>query len=206
MSGSTTETVTAIAAVAAATAASIQVIFLFVAAWFTRHQLALARDQLREAQTLREEQTRPFVVVDFHVSGTVIDLTVENLGTTLARDVRICFDEAPVSTFEPPHGKLSFFQEPIPSFPPRKKLSTLFDFFPDRIKSGFPLAYRGRVTYRDERGTRFDDEFVLDLGHYVDLTHIRRADDIHDVLEGIRKELAKWTSSGGGGASRATSR
>src|SRR5262249_58913814 len=48
--------------------------------------------QVREARKLREEQARPFVMVDFD-PGFLVYLTVENLGRTMARDVSIRFDK-----------------------------------------------------------------------------------------------------------------
>jgi hypothetical protein len=44
--------------------------------------------QVREARKLREEQARPFVIVDFD-PGFLVYLTVENLGRTIARDISI---------------------------------------------------------------------------------------------------------------------
>ena len=43
--------------------------------------------QVREARKLRVEQARPFVIVDFE-PGFLVYLTVENLGRTMAREVR----------------------------------------------------------------------------------------------------------------------
>jgi hypothetical protein len=45
--------------------------------------------QVREARRLREQQTRPFVVIDFEVAqNAIVFLPISNIGTTLARDVR----------------------------------------------------------------------------------------------------------------------
>jgi hypothetical protein len=42
--------------------------------------------QVLQARRLREEQARPFVIVDFE-PGFLVYLTVENIGRTMARDV-----------------------------------------------------------------------------------------------------------------------
>jgi hypothetical protein len=47
--------------------------------------------QVREARTLREEQARPFVVVDFTLNPTTnffFDIVVKNIGATLASNVK----------------------------------------------------------------------------------------------------------------------
>ena len=46
--------------------------------------------QVLQARRLREEQARPFVIVDFE-PGFLVYLTVENIGRTMARDVSIRF-------------------------------------------------------------------------------------------------------------------
>lgn len=40
--------------------------------------------QVREARRLREQQIRPFVVVDFEVDRSLFFLAISNVGTTLA--------------------------------------------------------------------------------------------------------------------------
>jgi hypothetical protein len=46
-------------------------------------------NQVREARRLREQQSRPFVVIDFDIERGVVEtyLEVANLGNSLARDV-----------------------------------------------------------------------------------------------------------------------
>lgn len=84
--------------------------------------------QVHEARTLREEQARPFVIVDFEPSFLVY-LTVENLDRTMARDVSIQFDK-PLQTTLEGRSELDespLFRLPIPTLPPGKKISVLYD-------------------------------------------------------------------------------
>lgn len=53
--------------------------------------------QVREARRLREEQARPWVVVDFE-PGWILFLSIENIGRTVATDVHIRFDPPLAST------------------------------------------------------------------------------------------------------------
>ena len=88
--------------------------------------------QVREARKLREEQARPFVIVDFE-PGFLVYLTVENLGRTLARDVTIRFNKPLDSTLPEPHDfdeSPIFRGEPIPVLPPGKQVRVLFDLEP----------------------------------------------------------------------------
>src|SRR5687767_13370 len=65
--------------------------------------------QVNEARRLREDQARPFVVIDFDAwGGTITELKIANLGTTLARNVRFEFTPPLSSTFDnTPRGKLA---------------------------------------------------------------------------------------------------
>src|SRR6266566_5525424 len=74
--------------------------------------------QVSEARKLREEQARPFVIVDFE-PGFLVYLTVENLGRTMARDVRIQFGKPLETTLERPReiDETPLSREPIPTLP-----------------------------------------------------------------------------------------
>ena len=85
-----------------------------------------ARGQVREARTLREEQARPFVMVDLERwDQPFVNLVVANLGKTMARNVRISFDPPLESSFDKkapvPIGQLKLFTAPIPSLAPGKR-------------------------------------------------------------------------------------
>lgn len=74
--------------------------------------------QVGEARKLREEQARPFVIVDFE-PGFLVYLTVENLGRTMAREVSICFDKPLESSLSGRRelDESPLFREPIPALP-----------------------------------------------------------------------------------------
>ena len=100
-----------------------------VAAWAAWATVAIyiviglfAWRQVREARTLREEQARPFVIVDFE-PGFLVYLTVENLGRTMARDVSIHFDK-PLTSSHQGRRELDespLFREPIPALPQARR-------------------------------------------------------------------------------------
>jgi hypothetical protein len=161
----------------------------------------MALRQVREARRLREDQTRPFVVVDFEpieVHG-FFDLVIRNVGPTMARDVRIDFDPPIQSSrqFDTPIGELKMFREGIPTLAPGKEHRMHFAFGPDHHQSELPDAFRARVRYTDQRGgRRFDELMDLDLGLYwsqlrvnvygVHYVH-KRLEEIRDLLEQKRK-------------------
>jgi hypothetical protein len=180
-----------------------QLILLAVAAF-------IARAQASEARTLRLEQVRPFVVIDFDHDKSIFLLTVENRGPILGHDITFEVDPPFATAHKFPIGELSWFKSGIKSLAPGKKLTTLFDSSIERHPDNrtakdlevLPDVYRVTVRYTDPTGKRhFEERQVLDLGAYWGLTRIERKDisDIHKRFEELLRELKKWTAPGFGG-------
>lgn len=159
-------------------------------------------NQVREARRLREQQSRPFVVIDFDVERAVETyLEVCNLGNSLARDVK--FEIAPQleSAVEVPVEKFKMLNEGISTLAPGKRLRTFFDIGFKRIQSDLPMSYTAIIRYSDQDRKRSFEEVVdLDLGQFLYLESPTRR-DVHDVnerLKEISETLGKLTWSGGG--------
>jgi len=166
---------------------------------------AVASWQVFEARELRREQNRPFVVVDFDVDGGyLIYLEVMNLGTSLARDVRIEIDQPLESAIDIEISKLKMLNEGIATLAPGKKYRAFFDmgFRRHEDRPDLPMSYIARVSYTDEKGKRpFNETLSLDLDQYMEIRAVTRhgLHDIHSQLDKIGKTLEKWTWSGGSG-------
>jgi hypothetical protein len=111
--------------------------------------------QVLQARRLREEQARPFVIVDFE-PGFLVYLTVANLGRTMARDVSIRFDKPLESTLSGPReiDESPLFREPIPTLPPGKKIRVLFDQYAARMEAKLPLTYDVTLRYKGPTGKK----------------------------------------------------
>ena len=153
---------------------------------------------VKEARRLREQQARPFVVIDFHpVGGVAIEIRIKNVGTTLARDVQFKFDKPLISAHDP-HGPLTdlnLFKNGIPSLPPGKEIKFFFDSYPSRIENGLPMSYEVHVSYTDPAGKPHGEPTVLDLDMYYGSGGITRhgVHDVHKQLEKIANSLKRWT-------------
>jgi hypothetical protein len=154
--------------------------------------------QVREARKLREEQARPFVIVDFE-PGLVVYLTVENLGRTMAQDVRIQFDKPLKSSLDRPHelNESPLFREPIPVLPPGKKIRVLFDQFSSRVEADLPLTYEVDVRYHGPKDRKeWKDIYRLDLGTYLgSALPPKGIPELVTEVENICKEIKKWQGS-----------
>jgi hypothetical protein len=165
-----------------------------------------ARNQVKEARTLREEQAQPFVVVDFEPSPAwrqAINLVVENIGKTLATNVRITFDKPLESTETHPGFEISesvLLTEGIPCMPPGKRVTALFDLAHQRKDSGLPMTYVATVEFCDGRGRQQKAlTYVLDLNFYYGLMSIDEYGMHHaaKALGEIHKIMKKWTGHHG---------
>jgi hypothetical protein len=131
--------------------------------------LAYAVKQVGEARRSREEQSRPFVVVDFE-PGHATYIIVENIGKTAAREVTMSFDPPLSATLSRPWAweDSTAFTSGIPLLPPGRRLRIFFDALTPRFDSGLPMTYNVKLTYEGPPGTpkAFEDQYVLDLNIY----------------------------------------
>jgi hypothetical protein len=182
-----TDAVSAIALIA-------QLVILAAAAVFAWRQVG-------EARRLREEQIRPFVVIDFEIERFLVFLAVSNLGTTLARDVRFEITPPFQTAIENPLADMKMLRDGIPSLAPRKSIRTLFDSLVDRKPGELPDLYAVTVRYYDEAGRPFEERLDLDLAVYWNLTTVERREihDVHERLKDMLGEMKKWRSATGRG-------
>jgi hypothetical protein len=99
------------------------------------------------------------VVVDFEpgsIWGNVIELVVENVGRTLAKNVRFTFEPALRSSQEQRDGydfeRSTPLTRGIPAMPPGKRFVALFDLSHERIKTDLPMSYNVTVELQDFKG------------------------------------------------------
>lgn len=149
--------------------------------------------QLRQAKRLREEQARPYVIVDVEFRGTGVSIVVQNIGSTPAYDVRVTFDKPLQTTMT--RGKdlqdIAIFTRPIPMIAPGRTIQVPFDRMPDRLKRrDLPTEYVATVEYRDSRrwGTR--EEYPFDLATYEDtLVPKKGLPEVARAVEELNKSL-----------------
>jgi hypothetical protein len=151
--------------------------------------------QVLQARRLREEQARPFVIVDFE-PGFLVYLTVENIGRTMARDVSIRFDKPLESTLSGPReiDESPLLRKPIPTLPPGRKIRVLFDQYAARLEAKLPLTYDVTLHYKGPFGKKaWEHPYRLDLGIYLGSQEPPKGlPELVTEVQNIRKELQKW--------------
>jgi hypothetical protein len=163
---------------------------------------AFAYRQVRELRLTRKEQTRPFVVVDVQPSrvwANALNLVVENVGATVARNVTFEFQPALKSTQDGSGydiGESALVQEGIPMLPPGRRIETLLDISQERLSSDLPLRYDVTVQLYDFQGKPQEPQsYVLDLGYLYGLTGFTEY-GVHHIAKSLReieKRVKKWS-------------
>lgn len=175
--GLTAEWWTAIGTVATA-------VIALLAAGFAAWQVAVMR-------RTREDETRPYVVVDVQPSQAdhiLVNLVVENIGRTVAQDVKLTFTPTLESTLKqlPPIAEAVLVKEGIPMMPPGRRIEALLDRQPDRGESNLPQRYDVTVNLKDAHGRRqHPQRYVLDIKQLKGLRHVN-VYGVHHVVKALR--------------------
>lgn len=158
--------------------------------------------QVKDGQQTREDQTRPYVIVDFDFRGFQVALVVKNVGASPARDVKVTFDQPLRRPYpdDDPTEEFAVFSRGIPMLAPGRSIRIDFgigpSFFPTE-GGGVPLRYEATVRYTSLDGkTAYDDPpLVLDL---LPFKHtLMEREDLHDIataLRDMRSQMKTWTS------------
>jgi len=158
--------------------------------------LIYAIKQVGEAKSLRRAQTRPFVVVDIE-PGWALYLKIENIGATLARNVRFSFDPRLASSMQKPWEieEAPLLRDGVDTFPPRKHYRIFFDAFQDRAgRDDLPMVYTATVTYEDSDGHGYVDHYTLDLNSILHTSPEQPGlEKVGQELERMRKYFDRWT-------------
>ena len=166
--------------------------------------VGLARRQLRQATDLERSRTRPFVIFDLVVEHHCVFATVQNIGQTPARDVRIVVTPNVQCLLggEGSHPAqeraldIAFVARGVAMLAPQRFIRALMGFWP-RVKSAHPeLRFEGTISYRGSDGTSYSEPFVADLSAHDGLLY-RGSKDIEDVakqLEAIARTFGQIAS------------
>ncbi len=157
--------------------------------------------QVWELRRTREQESRPFVIVDIEPSPVwrnLLNLVIENVGSTVARDVRLNFTPPLQSSSDKIDLESTvLLREGVPMLPPGRRIQTFFDASHDRKDSGdLPMRYDVTVSLSDYRGRQQEEQrYVIDLQHLYGLTEIREYGIHHasQALREIEKSVKKWS-------------
>lgn len=157
---------------------------------------AFAWRQLKEARRLREEQSRPFVVVDIP-PGSLLYVTIENIGRTVARNVTFKFTPPLTSTSPKPWAVTDapLLRDGAPMVPPGRVHRVFLDGSPARYASDLPTVYEAEVRYfgpGGRRRTAYVDKYPIDLRTYIQTSLPDKGlSDLVREVEGLRQDVQR---------------
>jgi len=149
-----------------------------------------------------QRDRRPYIIVDFELSGHIIEVVTSNIGNKAAKNVQFLFDPELIASDGRNLSKSFWlFKQGARFLPPDKKISTIFDTFRDDPKSGRDLIFHVSVFYQDMQGNPLESHIDLDLSMYKGLRFIQRKgiDDVVNTLEKIEGHIQKALSPLGRG-------
>ena len=155
--------------------------------------------QVRQGRQVRDDQTRPYVIVDFEFRGTLVAIAVENIGTTPAREVRFRFAPPLQRPTRDGLDEVAIFVEGVPMIAPARRILIPYGDGPSLFSedSNARLRYEVHLEYTDLGGKKryIDPPLILDLAPYKHSLVGR--DDLHQIyqnLKGVKELMKSWTS------------
>lgn len=159
----------------------------------------LMRQQLDQAERALREQNEPYVIVDIQPQGpgsTVLVVAIENIGPTVARNVRIACDPPLVSGWGQDLTELlqRALSHTHPMLPPGRRLEFLFDK-DDRFQSDLPTAYDFTVHADGPYGPMEPLQYIVDFSTWADALRTERPTyKIEEKLGAIGEHLKDLTA------------
>ncbi|MFC8262703.1 hypothetical protein ACFUNF_35100 [Streptomyces sp. NPDC057291] len=149
---------------------AVSALALLVAAWaikYGRDQAVSARGQLDVARQVHREQNEPYVIVDVqpHDPGSfLLVLVIENVGPTMARNVKITASPELQSSHggDVSEALQSVVARTIAMIPPGRKHKYFFDTS-KRFQSDLPLVFEFAVTSDGPMGPVETLRYTVDL-------------------------------------------
>lgn len=174
--------------------AVVAVIAAVISAWQAHIARSSGQRQLELAERVHREQNEPYVIVDIqpYMPGhTLMVLVIENIGTTVARNVRVSSDRPLETTWgeEPAEVLRQVLSRPISMIPPGRRLTYLFDDH-DRWETDLPSVYVFTVRAEGPYGAVEPLEYTVDISTWAEsLAGERPTLRLEEALGGIETQL-----------------
>lgn len=143
---------------------------------------------IREMRQERIERNRPFIFVDFEMTGTrLMNWVIKNLGSGPAMNVAFHFDPVPINFSGNQLTDLAFFQQPIPIMVPGFEMKQFLDTTVEVLNSDKPRTFRVIVTYDWEGKKGEIQTFDVDLNRFNNLVLPEKT--VGEVLHEMHQDL-----------------
>jgi hypothetical protein len=160
----------------------------------TGQALDLSNNILTELRVTREAQTTPYVVVSLEVRDTTVQLVMENLGQSLAREIALEWDPMPATDLIGGRAWAAFVTNVTPTLAPRQRLVAVLGSYAAVFANPARLAsYRVTVRYRGLSDTiQYQGTDMLDFNSLagMEFPAVRQGEAMLGRLDQIAQSLA----------------
>ncbi len=131
---------------------------------------------LISAKNDSRDRSRPMLVARLRIGPRMSDgityFVISNMGQSIARDVTIQFDPPLAGDRNSdPYWIAKRYEKPLPLVAPDEAWANVWYAYEDGGEYRPPPKTQVRLTYRDDRGRTYDDQFTIDndtLAHHTE--------------------------------------
>jgi hypothetical protein len=146
--------------------------------------------QIREMRKATEEANRPYVVVYYDIiKSNMVNLVIENLGNSLAKNVKLKSDSSIPFPLNRPLSETKLFKKGILNLPPNKKISAFVGMFGDlkqQLQENVFCEFRIHVKYCGWKSEIYQEEYDISLEHHSELLRWNEL-TVHDLAKSFDK-------------------
>jgi hypothetical protein len=167
----------------------IYVITTLVLAFIARRSTRLAEKQIQLTLDLETLRRRPYVNFDVVVRNGLVFSTLSNTGQTAAFDVKVDLEPQLTREIAGKPRESGLTKNRIACVAPSRTFDDLLTSGPAFFAQFKEPVFRGRITYGDQSGNRYDEPVVVDLCVHLDLIYTPEPDierEIKAIAEAIR--------------------
>lgn len=146
--------------------------------------------QIKEMRRATNEANRPYVVVYYDVrSNNVVNLIIENIGNSLAKNIIIETEPLFAIPEKRPLFETNLLKKPIPNMPPKYKISTFLGMYFDlrgKLENNEYCSFNVKVTYSSSDNKTYVEEYYLSLESFAGLFTLREK-TFHDFAKDFER-------------------
>lgn len=139
------------------------------------------------------KRSRPYVILEA-VSGIFLGVRLNNVGLTMAKNVRITATPPIKMALLGDRRDIKFISKGVDCLPPRMCLETMLGTWTELKKDNPGVVFKGKIAYEDDRGRKYSEEFVLDYSLFEDIALSLKENSTASSIQELTKELHNYST------------
>jgi hypothetical protein len=170
---------------------------IFVALLMSKSN-TLARKSIEVAIQLDKSRSRPYVLFDILIDGSLVYAIVKNIGLTAAKNVLVSIEPALLVTANKEQKQTALINHVIEFIPPQREFKDFLDVSHHFVSSYPDLSFRGRIEYKDMQEQSYNEQFTINLNFQKQLSYIEEKDIAQEIekigrhVESVSRTMQRW--------------